>query len=364
VRFDHVLVRAGDRIRIEPARGARDLRFEHAKTMHAECGAPHRGMTGGFTPWTICPPVMVISTRASQSLRARSRRDHAAARPRPYVFSILSRHAVMIGMVLKRHGVIFFILAAYFWTWAVNLPQLPFLGAHRISQGATTLASFSPSIVAMLLLAVGGGWGEVRALLRRLRPTGRDVVLAGGAVAIAVGSVGLSFLAYEQIAHQHVLLASPSNLVGTMLILIPLTGFFEELGWRGYMLDRLQERMSVVRATFCVAITWAVWHVPMLLRLRSEGSNTPALIAAFLLGTIPLSFIFTALYNGARRQLLPVIVFHAAIDASIGYFLGPMPRGDIRAFIFWIGMITVVAISLAAARHRFEWTTPSGPARS
>lgn len=36
VRSDHVLVRAGDRIRIEPDQGARNLRFDHAKTIYAE----------------------------------------------------------------------------------------------------------------------------------------------------------------------------------------------------------------------------------------------------------------------------------------------------------------------------------------
>jgi membrane protein DedA with SNARE-associated domain len=46
--------------------------------------------------------------------------------------------------------------------------------------------------------------------------------------------------------------------------------------------------------------------------------------------------------------LLPVIVFHAAVDSSLGYFLGPVPRGDLRAFAIWIAIITAVALSIAA----------------
>jgi hypothetical protein len=56
-----------------------------------------------------------------------------------------------------------------------------------------------------------------------------------------------------------------------------------------------------------------------------------------------------------------VIVFHAAVDSSIGYFLGPMPRGDLRAFAIWIGIIILVAaVVVATGRFSVRRLLPSG----
>lgn len=225
----------------------------------------------------------------------------------------------------------------------MNLPQLALFGGHRISQEATSFASFAPSIVALFVLSILGGHGAAVELLVRLRPRRADALLIVCGLVIAIGSVGLAFLIYQATAPQRLSLPPVANLFGMTLLLIPVTGLFEELGWRGFMLDRLQQRTSDARATLYVAIVWGVWHIPMLLRVRAEGERTPLLIALFVTGTVPLSFVFTGLYNASERRLLPVIVFHAAVDSSIGYFLGPMPRGDVRAFVMWIGIITIVA---------------------
>ncbi len=262
---------------------------------------------------------------------------------------------------MKRHLIFWFVAATYLWTWSVNLPQLPLLGAHRVSSAATTLANFSQSIVALILIAIACGRAGLGELIRRLRPNWRDLALSAVAVVFAMGSTALAFLFYEGISGERPPLSGLSDLVGMTLILIPFTGLGEELGWRGFMLDRLQNRMSPASATWRVAVAWAVWHIPMLLRNQSEGDRTPALIALFVVGTIPLSFIFTALYNASRRQLLPVIVFHAAVDSSIGYFLGPVRRGDLRAFAMWIAIITVVALSVAVPR---AWRRAPPPAAS
>lgn len=253
---------------------------------------------------------------------------------------------------MKRHLVFWFVAATYLWTWSVNLPQLPPLGAHRISAGATTLANFAPSIIALVLFAISCGRVGLEELVRRLRPNRRDLGLSSLAVLLAMGSAALAFIFYEAVSGQRPTLSTPANLAGMTLLLIPFTGLGEELGWRGFMLDRLQNRMSHASATWRVAAAWGVWHIPMLLRNQSEGERTPALIALFIIGTIPLSFIFTAFYNASRRQLLPVIIFHASVDSSIAYFLGPVRQGDLRAFAMWIGIITAVALSIAASDRR------------
>jgi membrane protease YdiL (CAAX protease family) len=43
-----------------------------------------------------------------------------------------------------------------------------------------------------------------------------------------------------------------------------IVGLFEEVGWRGYALPRLQQRMTNLRAALVLGGIWAIWHLPEL----------------------------------------------------------------------------------------------------
>jgi membrane protease YdiL (CAAX protease family) len=46
------------------------------------------------------------------------------------------------------------------------------------------------------------------------------------------------------------------------LIIVSLFAFFEEIGWRAFMLPRLIARLGVRRAALTSAVIWALWHMP------------------------------------------------------------------------------------------------------
>ena len=104
-------------------------------------------------------------------------------------------------------------------------------------------------------------------------------------------------------------LAIPATFVAVLLIGGP-TG--EEFGWRGYLLQRVQPRVGLLRAAVIIGIVSAFWHLPLFFIPAAIQSHLP--FALFLVRTIALSIISTWIYNGTKRSLLFVLLFHASLN--------------------------------------------------
>lgn len=249
-------------------------------------------------------------------------------------------------VLLRRHIVMLFVVLTYAWTWSVQGPvalAVHGVGSARRSAGALTLAGFAPTVVALVLIGLidgSRGLSDVWSRLRKAWIPAWWYIAAFGAPLIATG---LTVAVLPLIGSGVPRLQTWYTPLVAIALLIPLTGFFEEVGWRGLMLDRLQARMSPLAATMLVATVWGLWHFPMYARQMPEGARTPVLFAWFVAGTFPLSVIFTWMYNRTGRRLFPVIVLHASIDAGTSYFYGPLPAGELRPFYLWVMALLLVA---------------------
>ena len=89
-------------------------------------------------------------------------------------------------------------------------------------------------------------------------------------------------------------------------------GFGEEVGWRGYLLPRLQRDRSAWSATVILWFIWAIWHVPSFFYLQTvAGVGT---LIGFLLGVLAGTIFLTWLYNGSGGSVLIVAVWHGLFD--------------------------------------------------
>jgi membrane protease YdiL (CAAX protease family) len=115
----------------------------------------------------------------------------------------------------------------------------------------------------------------------------------------------------------------------TVLLVGGPTG--EEFGWRGFLLQRIQSVYGMLWASFVIGVIASLWHIPLFFINGTAQSHIPYLL--FAVRTISLSFISTWLYNGSKRSLLFVLLFHASLntwpntvflletDGSIGPYL-------------------------------------------
>ncbi|QLG50612.1 CPBP family intramembrane glutamic endopeptidase [Natrinema halophilum] len=102
------------------------------------------------------------------------------------------------------------------------------------------------------------------------------------------------------------------------LFFASLPPILEELGWRGYALDRLQLNWSALNASVILGAVWAVWHLPLFF---IEGTFQREMVGfgtlgfwLFMVGTVALSVAFTWVYNHTSRSILGIILMHGWVN--------------------------------------------------
>jgi membrane protease YdiL (CAAX protease family) len=123
--------------------------------------------------------------------------------------------------------------------------------------------------------------------------------------------------------------------------------FIEELGWRGYVLDRLQEKYGALASSLVLGVVWSFWHLPTFFFRDSYqaglGIGTPA-FWWFFAGIVPLTFVFTWIYNNTNRSTLAVILFHSMVNFT-GELFALTERADTFSIALWfVAAIGIVAI--------------------
>jgi membrane protease YdiL (CAAX protease family) len=131
----------------------------------------------------------------------------------------------------------------------------------------------------------------------------------------------------------------------------------EEIGWRGYVLPRLQAKYGALTSALILGVIWGFWHLPKYL----THWDTVA-FAWFMVHTTMVSVLYTWLYNGTKGSLLLVTLFHAASNAT-GVFM-PMANtvssGNMGAYIIFIllEMAAAIIIVIVTGPERLSRTEP------
>jgi uncharacterized protein len=247
---------------------------------------------------------------------------------------------------VKRHPIITFFVLTYVITWAIESPLVFLTDSVTATQGLVLviLASNVPSAVAIVLTAVVLGRGALRKLLGRLliwrvSPFWYLVVFLGP-VALTGGVVLLNAL-----------MGGPALSLGMTLVgaaiffafsVVPGSALGEEIGWRGYVLPRLQSRMSALSASLLIAPIWALWHLP--LWLTGEPGRTPTLYTGFLVSAFALSIISTWVYNSTGGSLLMVVLAHATVNLPLTLVRDDLGAQATVPVLLYFGLLIVAAI--------------------
>jgi membrane protease YdiL (CAAX protease family) len=272
-----------------------------------------------------------------------------AAAPQP------APHNSALKRLIARHPVAAFLVMVFALTYGTAL--VPFLTQRAILPLGLTLWAVLITLFcgapAFLVVAATHGGAGVRDLARRsLRwRVGLQwyfVALLGLPIATLLCASALFGLApLNALVDKWQLLFT--LVVPMLLFRVVVLNLAEEIGWMGFLQDRLQESYGPLKASFLVTIPFALWHLPSwMLELELTLAQLHlALAVTVLFGISHLTarVVIMWLYNNTARSVLLVTLFHATFNTTVA------PNGFGGEFIpsgaaLWIasGIIAVAAV--------------------
>ena len=140
-------------------------------------------------------------------------------------------------------------------------------------------------------------------------------------------------------------------LIVTVVVLSSVTwALGEELGWRGFLLPRLVERIGFTGACLVSGVIWAVWHYPSLLWADYNAGTNPAYsMACFTAMVVAMGFMlgWLRLRSGS---VWPCALLHASHNTFVQGIFDPMTAnvGASRLVTTEFGCGLALAIAVAA----------------
>lgn len=218
------------------------------------------------------------------------------------------------------------------------------------------VASFGPFVAAVIVLGASGGRAGVWALLRSMvkwRVPRRAYLLAIGLPLMFSGSAIIANLALGAANPSASELATWTSIPATALfvLLIPgIGGAWEEPGFRGFALPRLEKRLGSAAGPLVLGVLWVIWHAPLFAVGQILWTDALVIIAA--------SVVIASVFHTARDSVLLAMIMHATNNAVGGNYASQLFQGVdqtrlgiLTAAAWWLGAaVVLVGLKRAAVR--------------
>lgn len=208
------------------------------------------------------------------------------------------------------------------------------------------LAIWSPAISCFMVIGITHGKKGLKAYLSRFKNWKKSwpwiiFVIIGVPLMNFLSAVLTDILGMGK-------LFSINLTFSSFIILALLTateGPFEELGWRGFALPKLQEKYSGFTSSILLGLIWATWHVPAffvesVMTGSIEGSIEIIIIRLYI-NILITSLIMTIVYNATDGSIPLMFIYHWFMniaypwESRAGIFIAQ----DILGFILLIVLL-------------------------
>ncbi len=139
-------------------------------------------------------------------------------------------------------------------------------------------------------------------------------------------------------------LGNPAGIAGMIAFTLLIGPLPEEIGWRGYLLDRLQSRWPALSAAIAVGLLNWIWHLPLFYLpgyADAFRAIPPGLLQMFFV-VVPAVVLYAWVYNNTGRSVLAAILFHFGGNFW-GEFLGLSTQGQTIRMV----LVIIAAVFIA-----------------
>jgi uncharacterized protein len=276
--------------------------------------------------------------------------------------------------LLTRHPLLSFFAIAYALTWLAWSPWylsesgvglLPFDGEGISAYLNTVALLLGPTLSAFVMTGATEGRGGVRRLLRR----------------IVLWRVGFGWYLFVLLGIPAIIVLSTVVLPGALssfdAAAIPTTLFlyvvagpvflfaggpvFEEIGWRGFALPRLQRLYGPLVGTLVLGALWGLWHLPLFLIPSWDTPHGSLLdVALFVVLAVSIALVITWVFNNTKQSVLLAILAHGSLNSAAVSMYALFPARAVTdgitnvAIGFGLAALLVVVLTRGRLGYREE----------
>ena len=268
------------------------------------------------------------------------------------------------GGLLARHPLTSFFVLAYALSWLgwspwylseAGVGLLPYDGGKFSLFVNVAALVLGPTLSAFVVTGATEGREGVRRLL------GRIVLWRVGFrwyLFVLLGTPAIVVL--STLAMPGALASFQAEAVPRVLVLYVLAGFFflfaggpffEEIGWRGFALPRLQRLYGPLVGSLVLGVLWGLWHLPLFLIPSWDTPHGSVLDVALFVGlALALTVVLTWVFNNTKGSVLLAILAHGSLNISAvamyDLFPAPSVTEGITNVVVGFGVTAVVLVVL------------------
>jgi uncharacterized protein len=240
--------------------------------------------------------------------------------------------------LIRRTPLISFLILSCLLSWWPGALQ-----AAGVDLPGPAVTGVGPFLAAVLVLGLTQGRPGIGRLLRSmiawraparayLAAIGLPLLVSGTAIVLTVvlGATGPS--------GSDLALVMNIPIVLLLVLLIPGTGgAWEEPGWRGFALGRLEERFGALAGPLVLGVFWVFWHAPLF--------GTGDILWPDVLVVVAASVVMSAVFHAGRDSVMIAMLVHATNNAVGGSYASQLFHGHDQTTL---GVITAAGWWLIA----------------
>lgn len=150
--------------------------------------------------------------------------------------------------------------------------------------------------------------------------------------------------------------APVAPVVVTLLYVLVVNGFGEEVGWRGFLADRLLRDHGLLVVAVRVWLVWGLWHLPVFWLVEDFRALGWAVLG-WAVGLLAGSVVLTWLYDGSGRSILLVAGWHTVFNLATAT---AATSGTPAAVASVVVMVAAVVVALRSRPRRVKAVAAPG----